>query len=93
MASISVADVPKPGFVPARQRAWRIVRKGEPPNALVLDNDAPVPTLKPGEVLVRVQAVSLHIVSVSSFLSLTERGLLTAPAEYTSSWLFFLIRS
>jgi len=69
MASTSVADVPNPGFVPARQRAWRIVRKGEPPKALVLDNDFPVPTLKPGEVLVRVQAVSFHNVSVPSLVS------------------------
>ena len=65
MASISVADVLKPGFVPARQRAWQIVRKGEPPEALVLDNDVPIPSLKPGEVLVRVEAVSFHNVSVS----------------------------
>ena len=69
MASTSVADVPKPGFIPAKQRAWRIVRKGEPPKALVLDNDAPIPTLKPGEILVRVQAVSFHNVSVLPLVS------------------------
>jgi len=57
MASTSVADVL---IIPARQRVWRIVRKGEPPNALVLDNEALVPTLKPGEVLVRVDAVSFN---------------------------------
>lgn len=60
MASTSVADAPKPGFVPARQRTWRIVRKGEPTKALALDNEFPVPTLKRGEVLVRVQAVSFN---------------------------------
>ena len=60
MASTSDADVPKPGYIPAKQRAWRIVRKGEPSKALVLDNEVPVPTLKPGEVLVRVQAVSFN---------------------------------
>lgn len=71
MASATVADVPNPGFVPAKQRAWRIVRKGEPPKALVLDNNVPIPRLKTGEVLVRVQAVSFHSVSVSppNFLS------------------------
>jgi len=67
MASTSVADVPKPGFIPARQRAWRIVRKGEPPKALVLDNEAPIPSLKRGQVLVRVQAVSFNNVYVSPF--------------------------
>ena len=59
------ADVPKHGFIPAQQRVWRIVRKGEPSKALVLDNEAPVPTLRPGEVFVRVQAVSFHNVCVS----------------------------
>ena len=68
MASTSVADTPKPEFIPTKQRAWRIVRKGEPPKALVLDNDVPIPTLKPGEVLVRVQAVSFNNVFVSSLI-------------------------
>ena len=69
MASTTVVDAPKPLFVPAKQRAWRIVRKGEPTKALVLDNDAPIPKLKTGEVLVRVQAVSFHTMSVSSLVS------------------------
>jgi len=60
MASTSAADAPKPGFIPARQRAWRIVRKGEPTKALVLDNEFPIPALKQGELLVRVQAVSFN---------------------------------
>jgi len=86
MASTSVADAQEPGFVvPAKQRAWRIVRKGEPTKALVLDNDAPIPTLKPGEILIRVQAVSFHNVSVLPLVPLTETGLLTAYAEYIIS--------
>ena len=84
MATTSIHDVPTPGFVPAKQRTWRIVRKGEPSKALVLDDEAPIPTLKSGEVLVRVQAVSFNNVSVS-LVSLAEHGLLTAPAVYTSS--------
>jgi len=40
------------------------VRKGEPAKALVLDNDVPIPTLKSGEILVRVQAVSFHYMFV-----------------------------
>ena len=66
------ADVPKHGFIPAQQRVWRIVRKGEPSKALVLDNEAPVPTLRAGEVLVRVQAVSFLNVCVSPGLPLAE---------------------
>lgn len=86
MASTIIADAPKPGFmVPAKQRAWRIVRKGEPPKALVLDNDVPIPTLKPGEILVRVQAVSFHIMSVFPLVVLAETGLLTTYAEYIFS--------
>ena len=66
MATTSTADAPTPGFVPARQRTWRIVRKGVPTKALVLDNEAPVPALKSGQLLVRVQAVSFHNVYVHS---------------------------
>ena len=84
MATTSASGAPTPGFVPATQRAWRIVRKGEPAKALVLDNEAPVPTLKPGQLLARVQAVSFHNVYVPLFLPLTERGLLT-PAVCTFS--------
>ena len=85
MAITSAAGVSTPGFVPATQRAWRIVRKGEPAKALVLENEAPVPTLKPGRVLVRVQAVSFHNVYVLLTFPLTERGLLTEPTVYTFS--------
>jgi len=80
MASTSAADAPKPGFVPAKQRAWRIVRKGEPAKALVLDNDAPIPTLKSGEILVRVQAVSFHYI-VYSLMVMLPNSLLKRNAE------------
>ena len=86
MAITSAAGVSTPGFVPATQRAWRIVRKGEPTEALVLDNAAPVPTLEPGQVLVRVQAVGFNNVYALLTLPLTERGLLTSPAACTFSW-------
>ena len=85
MATTNVADTSSSGFVPAKQRVWRIVRKGKPSKALVLDNNAPVPTLKSDEVLVRVQAASFNNVSVSLFI---ERGLLKTYlplTEYTFS--------
>ena len=81
MATTSATDVPTSRFVPAKQRVWRIVRKGEPSKALVLDNEAPVPTLGSGEVLVRVQAVSFHTVSVSLLVSPPEHDPLTAPCS------------
>lgn len=80
MASTSIADIPAQGFVPAQQRAWRIVRRGEPPKALVLDNEAPIPTLRPGEVLVRTQAVSFHNV-VYHLMTLLPNSLLKRNAE------------
>ncbi|KAF9643570.1 NAD(P)-binding protein [Thelephora ganbajun] len=46
--------------LPTKRRVWRIVGKGSPSEALVLDNRAPLPKLKRGEVLVKVQAVSLN---------------------------------
>ena len=46
--------------LPTKQRAWRIVGKGLPSDVLVLENHAPIPKLKSGEVLVKVQAVSLN---------------------------------
>lgn len=47
--------------IPTTQRAWRAVAKGQPRDALKLVTDLPVPTeLKPGEVLVKVQAGALN---------------------------------
>ena len=83
MASTTVPDAPKPGFVPAKQRAWRIVRKGEPPKALVLDNNVPIPKLKVGGVLVRVQAVSFHSMSVSSLVFSRRGRFVDNLLEYT----------
>ncbi|KAF9643579.1 NAD(P)-binding protein, partial [Thelephora ganbajun] len=48
--------------LPTERRVWRIVGKGSS-EALVLENHAPLPKLKRGEVLVKVQAVSLNPVS------------------------------
>ena len=68
MTFTSVVDVPKPGFIPAKQSARRIVRKGEPSKALVLGDDVLISTLKPGEVPVHAQAVSSKVF-VSSLVS------------------------
>ncbi|TFY78567.1 hypothetical protein EWM64_g5447 [Hericium alpestre] len=47
--------------LPKTQNAWKVVRQGRPDKALVLKKDEPMPTkLKPGEVLVKVQAASLN---------------------------------
>ena len=46
---------------PDVQRAWTIVRRGKPANALKLQTDWPVPKkLEKGEVLVRIQAGALN---------------------------------
>jgi NADPH:quinone reductase-like Zn-dependent oxidoreductase len=46
---------------PAVQRAWTVVRRGIPADALVLRSDWPVPKkLKKGEVLIKVQAGALN---------------------------------
>ena len=82
MTTTGVADVSTSGFIPPTQRSWRVVRRGEPSTALILDNEAPVPTLKSGEVLVRVQAVSFNNVYVSPLVSPTEHMVLTVPSVY-----------
>ncbi|KAJ8597885.1 NAD(P)-binding protein [Rhizopogon salebrosus TDB-379] len=46
--------------LPKTQRAWRAVKRGKPSEALVLQTDVPVPSLSPGEVLVKVQAAALN---------------------------------
>ncbi|KAF8968383.1 hypothetical protein BDZ97DRAFT_432692 [Flammula alnicola] len=47
--------------IPNVQRAWTVVRRGKPENALVLKEDWPVPKkLEKGEVLVRIQAGALN---------------------------------
>ena len=46
---------------PAVQRAWSVVRRGKPSDALVLRSDWPVPqNLMKGEVLIKVQAGALN---------------------------------
>ncbi|KAF4614751.1 hypothetical protein D9613_003251 [Agrocybe pediades] len=43
------------------QRAWTVIRRGTPDNAAVLNKEWPVPQdLRPGEVLVKVQAAALN---------------------------------
>jgi len=47
--------------IPAVQRAWTVVQRGKPSNALVLRSDWPVPQkLEKGEVLIKVQAGALN---------------------------------
>lgn len=56
--------------LPSVQTAYRIVRKGDPVTALVRDDNTPVPTSIPrGQVLIRVQAVSLNPMCV--FISIS----------------------
>lgn len=58
MASTSAASVVP---LPSVQTVWRIVRRGDPAEALVKDENAPVPKKIPkGYVLVKVQAASLN---------------------------------
>ncbi|KAF8810131.1 NAD(P)-binding protein [Phlegmacium glaucopus] len=46
---------------PAVQRAWTVIQRGKPANALVLRSDWPVPQkLEKGEVLIKVQAGALN---------------------------------
>jgi NADPH:quinone reductase-like Zn-dependent oxidoreductase len=47
--------------LPSVQKAWRIVRRGDPVTALVLDTHVPVPTKIPaGDVLLKIQAAALN---------------------------------
>ena len=49
------------GTTRAVQRAWTVVRRGKPVDALVLRTDWPVPQkLEKGEVLIKVQAAALN---------------------------------
>lgn len=61
--------------LPTVQRAWRIVRRGAPSEALILDTNFPVPTEIPtGEILVKIQAAALNpmrVLSNNSILMLT----------------------
>ena len=51
--------------IPATQKAWKVVRRGSPAQALVCDEKADVPSkLAPGEILVKVQAAALNPVFV-----------------------------
>lgn len=50
--------------IPDTQKAWMIVRKGMPSDALLLDEHAAVPKLGKDEVLVKVQAAALNPVYV-----------------------------
>jgi NADPH:quinone reductase-like Zn-dependent oxidoreductase len=54
MSTDPIPDIPK------IQRAWRTVKRGKPSESLVFQTDAVVPTLSPGEVLVKVQAAALN---------------------------------
>ena len=47
--------------VPDKQKAWVIVKRGKPQDALVFDENAPVPSdLGEGEILIKVQAAALN---------------------------------
>ncbi|KAI0818932.1 hypothetical protein BC629DRAFT_1278810 [Irpex lacteus] len=47
--------------LPKKQKAWQVVRKGLPKDAVVLNEQADVPSkLAPGEVLIKVQAAAFN---------------------------------
>jgi NADPH:quinone reductase-like Zn-dependent oxidoreductase len=47
--------------IPSTQKAWRVVRRGSPADAVILEADVPVPSdIKEGEVLVKVEAAALN---------------------------------
>lgn len=47
--------------IPTVQKAWKVVCRGQPSQALVFDEQAAVPSeLQPGEVLVKVKAAALN---------------------------------
>ncbi|EIN07538.1 NAD(P)-binding protein [Punctularia strigosozonata HHB-11173 SS5] len=49
--------------LPQTQKAWRVVRRGAPQEALEFNQAAPVPSpsdLKPGEIILKVQAAALN---------------------------------
>jgi hypothetical protein len=63
---------PRPPL-PSVQSVYKIVRRGDPDKALVRDDSAPVPTNIPkGQVLVKIQAVSLNpVCALLSFSHIT----------------------
>ncbi|KAA1471271.1 NAD(P)-binding protein [Dentipellis sp. KUC8613] len=73
--------------IPEKQKAWIVVRRGKPKDALVLKTDAPVPsTLKPGEVLVKVQAAALNPVGyklMGMLPNFIAKRPLTAESDFT----------
>jgi NADPH:quinone reductase-like Zn-dependent oxidoreductase len=47
--------------IPTVQKAWRVVRQGPPAKALDFKADVPVLSdLKPGDILIKVQAAALN---------------------------------
>ena len=72
-----VCSMASPLDIPAFQRAWRVVAKGTPYQALSLQSNVPVPSqLSQGDVLVKVQAAALNpmYASLSTLHSLVERS-------------------
>lgn len=61
MSTSTAAETPD---LPTTQRAWLVVRQGDPAEALKLEEKAPVPRLEKGDVLVKVQAAALNPVYV-----------------------------
>ncbi|KAI0312731.1 hypothetical protein OF83DRAFT_1066723 [Amylostereum chailletii] len=66
--------------VPSTHRAWRVVRKGAPRDALKLETDLPVPKdLQPGHVLLKVQAGALNPVCGYKLMKLLPNFLAGRP--------------
>ena len=53
--------------LPITQKAWMVVKQGNPRDALAFKTDVTVPKPKKGEVLVRVRAAALNPVCVVYF--------------------------
>ena len=61
--------------IPKTQKAWIIVRKGDPSAALSLKEDYPVPTdLGSNDVLVKIEAAALNPVCVLQYVEKKQAG-------------------
>ena len=50
----------KESVLPEKQKTWRVTGKGKPEDVLKLVEDSPIPKPSKGQILVKVQAVSLN---------------------------------
>jgi hypothetical protein len=66
--SSAAAAMASQAQIPSVRKAWRVISRGTPYEALALEPNLPVPSqLKQGDVLIKVQAAALNPAYVSSF--------------------------